>query len=26
LHELGLDVDEIIAEAERIVGGDPPGR
>ncbi len=24
--ELGLDVDELIAEAERIVGGDPPGR
>ncbi len=24
--ELGLDVDEILAEAERIVGGDSPGR
>ncbi len=24
--ELGLDVDELIAEAERIVGGDLPGR
>ncbi len=24
--EMGLDVDELIAEAERIVGGDPPGR
>ncbi len=24
--ELGLDVDELIAEAERIVGGDSPGR